>query len=191
MSQDIRAFLSIDVENEALLTRIIDIQKHLESNAARFKMVERQNIHFTLRFFDVLSDATTERMYQTLSQIEFHPFEIEIAGVGAFPSARRPNVIWIGVSKGEEQIVALKREIDNRLGTLGFRPEGKFVAHATIARVKSIQSLEKLIKSLESLSKEYVGIMPVTCFRLTKSTLTPAGPIYDMLWEVPAVSERK
>ncbi len=191
MSQEIRAFLSIDVEDDSLLTRIVNIQNRLESDIGRLKMVERQNIHFTLRFFDNISNVIAERMYQALAQIEFHPFTIKLEGVGAFPSPRRPNVIWIGVSDGREQIVTLKKEIDNRLTTIGFKPEGKFAVHATIARVKFIQNTDKLMKILESLSKEHVGTMTVNCFRLTQSTLTPTGPIYKTFWELPTDTRQK
>ena len=51
MNSDVRAFLSIDIDDAALLSRIAHIQQKLDLKAAKMKIVERDNIHFTLRFF--------------------------------------------------------------------------------------------------------------------------------------------
>ena len=51
MSSEVRAFLSIDIDDDALLSRIAYIQQKLDLKAAKMKLVERDNIHFTLRFF--------------------------------------------------------------------------------------------------------------------------------------------
>ncbi|MHA1863619.1 MAG: 2'-5' RNA ligase family protein, partial [Candidatus Thorarchaeota archaeon] len=51
MSQIVRAFLSIDIENQALFPHISETQSKLDTNLAKMKLVEIENIHFTLRFF--------------------------------------------------------------------------------------------------------------------------------------------
>ncbi|NWF94686.1 MAG: RNA 2',3'-cyclic phosphodiesterase [Candidatus Thorarchaeota archaeon] len=180
----IRAFLSVDIENEALLARIEYLQRKLDTGAARLKLVEHDNIHFTLRFLGDISEAVAQRMHEELSKVRFSPFNIDIAGVGAFPSVKRPNVVWIGVRSNMDRLEAIKQDIDNRLAEFGLGPERKFAAHATIARVKSITDRVSFEASLRDLSGEVVGTMPVTAFRMTKSTLTPSGPQYETLWEV-------
>jgi 2'-5' RNA ligase len=187
LSSDVRAFLSIDIDENVLLSRIAHIQQKLDLKAAKIKLVERSNIHFTLRFFGDTPVSKLELMHTELSKVQFAPFTIEIAGVGAFPSIKRPRVIWVGVTQNAKLMINLKREIDDYLGNLGYPPERKrFHAHATFARVRAVRDRGRMIDNLESIATEPVGIMTINNFRMTKSTLTSAGPVYETLWEISA-----
>lgn len=185
MSERIRVFLSIDIEDEQLLSRISYVQNKLDQEAAKLKLIEKDSIHFTLRFFGDTSLSRIEEMRKVLETVEIAPFTILIGGVGAFPSARRPNVIWIGVDQNAQRIAELKTGIDALLANLGYPSEKGFKAHATIARVRAVKDRERTLKNLESLAGESVGTMTVSNFRLTKSTLKPSGPVYETLWEIP------
>lgn len=185
VSEKIRAFLSIDVDDNALLPRIAYIQNKLDRESAKIKLIESDSIHFTLRFFGDVSIAASEQMYECLKEIRFQPFDITISGVGAFPSPRRPNVIWVGVSRNHELVRELKKRIDESLATQGYALERDFTPHATIARVKAVKNRERLSENITSISSETVGTLVVDRFRLTKSVLTPTRPIYTTVWEVP------
>jgi 2'-5' RNA ligase len=183
----VRAFLSVDIDDAALLSRINHIQQKLDLQAAKIKLVERENIHFTLRFFGDTPVSKLELIHTELSKIQFAPFTIEIAGVGAFPSIKRPRVVWVGLTQNANRMIDLKRKIDDYLGNLGYsRERKKYHAHATFARVRAVRNREHMIANLESLADEPVGMMAVSNFRMTKSTLTSSGPIYETLWEIPA-----
>jgi 2'-5' RNA ligase len=187
LSSAVRAFLSIDIDDSALLSRITHIQQKLDLKAAKIKLVERDNIHFTLRFFGDTPVSKLEAIRMELSKIQFAPFTIEIKGIGAFPNIKRPRVIWVGIAQNAKLMIDLKRVIDDYLGNLGYSPEKKkFHAHATFARVRSVKNRDHMITNLESVAKEAVGTMTVNNFRMTKSTLTSTGPIYETLWEIPA-----
>lgn len=186
VSQIVRAFLSIDIENQALFPHISETQSKLDTNLAKMKLVEIENIHFTLRFFGDTSLTKIDEIESCLSQIEIEPFEIEVYGVGAFPNNRKPRVIWIGVTQNADRICNLKAEIDSHLEELGYQSERrKFTPHATIARVRFVKDAEKLINNLDGLVNESIGSMTVSKFNLKKSTLTPSGPIYETLWHIP------
>ncbi len=186
MSRPVRVFLSVDIEDDVLVSRIAHIQQKLDKQAAKLKLIESDNLHFTLRFFGDTPVTKIDRIEEELRKSEFNPFEIRIEGVGAFPSKRRPNVIWVGVTQNEERFVRLKRMTDDLLGNLGYPPDKRFHTHATIARVRSVRDRERIQDNLDRLANESVGTMSVYSFRLTKSTLTPTGPIYETLWEVKA-----
>ena len=189
MNSEVRAFLSIDIDDDALLSRIAHIQQKLDLQAAKMKLVERDNIHFTLRFFGDTPISKLELVHTELSKVKFSPFTIEITGVGAFPSIKRPRVIWVGLAQNAKLMIDLKRRIDDYLGNLGYPPERKkFHAHATFARVRNVRNRNRMITNLESVANESVGIMTVSNFRMTKSTLTSSGPIYETLWEIPATN---
>ena len=181
-----RVFLSIDIENQALLPLITETQNKLDRSLAKMKLVEIENIHFTMRFFGDTPLSKIEEIKECLSQIQFNPFEIEVYGVGAFPNSRRPRVIWIGVRKNADKIRALKVEIDSHLKDLGYKPEKKrFTPHATIARVRYIKDADNLTMNIDELVNSSISSMTVSRFNMKKSTLTPSGPIYETLWHVP------
>jgi 2'-5' RNA ligase len=185
MSELARVFLSIDIEDQALLPLISETQSKLDENLAKMKLVELENIHFTLRFFGDTSLSNIDEIKDCLNRIQINPFEIEVHGVGAFPNSRKPRVIWVGVGQNAERIRELKVEIDSRLKELGYIPEKKrFTPHATIARVRYVKDAAKLAKNIDELVDRSIGSMTVSRFNMKKSTLTPLGPIYETLWHV-------
>lgn len=186
MSSVSRVFLSIDIDDEALLSRIAQIQSSLDRQSAKIKLVEEENIHFTMRFLGDTPHTKIEKIREELLEVQYRPFTIRIDGVGAFPNTNRPRVIWVGVSDNAERITDLKLKIDDRLGNIGYTRDRKFHAHATIARVRAVHDRNRTKENIESLVRESVGTMPVECFRMTKSTLTSSGPVYETLWEVRA-----
>lgn len=186
LEESVRAFLSVDIEDQELLAEISETQSRLDTSSAKMKLVEIENIHFTLRFLGDTSISTINDIESSLNQISFEPFNIEVLGVGAFPNNKRPRVIWIGVTQNADSIVKLKKEIDSRLKPFGYQPEGKkFTPHATIARVRYIKDGETLARNLGDLGDLQIGTMTVSRFNMKKSVLTPSGPIYETLWHVP------
>ncbi len=187
MTENIRAFLSVDIDEDDLLSRIIQIQGKLDLSSAKMKLVEQDNIHFTWHFFGDTPLAKIDEIHQEIVQLEFDPIPIEISGVGAFPNIRKPRVIWVGVTHNIEKLRELKAKTDTILKELGYKIEKKrFIPHATIARVRFIRDRDNLAENLESLLEEQVGSMTVTSISMTKSTLTPSGAIYNTLWKIPA-----
>ncbi|MFW9847791.1 MAG: RNA 2',3'-cyclic phosphodiesterase [Candidatus Thorarchaeota archaeon] len=185
MSEKVRAFLSIDINDDSLLANILQIQQQLDRKSAKMKLVERENIHFTWRFFGDTTLDQIEEIHSELAQLEIEPFTVDIGGVGAFPSKKRPRVIWIGVQQGIEHMRELKTRTDLLLANVGYAIERKkFIPHATIARVRDVYDPDRILHSLQDLSEVPAGTMNVIGVRMTKSTLTPSGPIYETLWEV-------
>jgi 2'-5' RNA ligase len=185
MAESVRAFLSVDIDDDALLSRIAHIQGRLDRDAAKMKLVERENIHYTWRFFGDTPVAKLEQIREELGALSFKPFTIEVAGVGAFPNIRRPRVIWVGATQNADKMVNLKKATDELLGNVGYPVEKKrFTPHATIARVRFIRDRDRMLNNLESLTSESIGMMTVEGIRMTKSTLTSSGPIYETLWGI-------
>ncbi len=186
MNNLVRAFLCIDIDDDMLLSRVSQIQQKLDQQAAKMKIVEINNIHFTLRFFGDTSIEKINQIREHLEKIEIEPFEIIIGGVGAFPNKKRPRVVWIGVTHHGEQVRDLKQDIDSLLQSIGYQPERrKYTPHATIARIRQVNDTGRIASNLEGLVDEPIGTMTVSGFKMMKSTLTPSGPIYDILWNIP------
>lgn len=185
MNDLVRAFLSIDIENQLLLSNVEQIQQRLDQEAAKMKLVAINNIHFTLRFFGDTPVDKINQIREHLEKIVVEPFDIRIAGVGAFPNKRRPRIIWIGVTEKGQQVRELKLEIDSLLKDVGYQAEKrKYTPHATIARVRHVKDTKKIVDNLDELANELIGTMSVSGFTMMKSTLTPTGPIYDTMWRI-------
>jgi 2'-5' RNA ligase len=187
LSEKIRSFISVDITDDQLLSKLIDLQQMFVGTGADLKLVERANLHFTMRFLGDVSTPTLDKICEEMKTISFRPFEINMRGVGVFPNIRRINVIWVGVVEGETEIFNLFNQIESKIKKIGFPPDPKgFSPHLTIARTRTGRNKDKLAKLVTELSHYDVGRMKVDALRLKKSVLTPKGPIYSTVYEVKA-----
>ena len=190
MSEErIRSFISVDLDEASIKDRISKVQQDLERTGASLKIVQPEIMHLTLRFLGEIPQATVQEVTEAMSSTRFAPFEVEFAGVGVFPNIRRISVVWIGITRGQEQLADIFQQLEPKLRRIGLPPDNKgFSPHLTIARVKSGLNKEQLAKSVESMGEVEFGKMEVKAVRLKKSTLTPRGPIYTTMQEVNATS---
>jgi 2'-5' RNA ligase len=167
-----RLFVAFEID-DPLRDKLVDIQTELLEPGV--KLVERQNLHATLKFLGEVSDDQVPAVREALRKVHMLPFEVEIGGLGTFPpGGRRINVVWVDC-KGP--LAELAAKIEEALKPLGFeRDERGFSSHLTIARVK--QTPEKLAERVEKLKDTKIGKQLVDKFVLKQSTLTPGGPIY-------------
>lgn len=95
--------------------------------------------HLTLCFLGEVAADRTDGISSRLEKVarESAPFVLRLEGVGAFPSAARPRVVWVGVTTGREEIGDLARRVRTALAEVAGAPEGEFVPHLTLFRVRS------------------------------------------------------
>jgi len=157
----------------------------LIQTGADLKIVEPQNIHVTLRFLGEIPVSLVKSVCDEMRQIKFQPFDLELEGLGCFPDYRRPNVVWVGITRGEVELRSIFNQLEPNLRKLGFPPDRKgFSPHLTIARVRSGRNRQKLVEAVEALKDQSLASMTVSRVKLKKSVLTPKGPIYTTLCEV-------
>ncbi|MEM3832020.1 MAG: RNA 2',3'-cyclic phosphodiesterase [Thermoprotei archaeon] len=184
MSQLIRCFIAVDVKDEDVLNKISKIQDLLPNGS--LKLVERENMHFTIRFLGETEQSLVGVIKNSLRSVSFNPFSIHLKGVGAFPSFHKPRIVWIGVSEGAENLMKLHSMINSVLKNLHIRSEEEeFTPHLTIARVKYPN--KELPHVLDELKDEDFGQIIVKAFQFKQSILTPKGPIYKDLEVYQAV----
>ena len=190
MSQErIRSFIAVDLDEPTIRERIVNAQRDLERTGALLKLVDAGLMHLTLRFLGEIPAATAEAVKEAMDSLRYEPFEVEFLGLGAFPSLKRINVVWVGITRGYEELQQIFSQIEPRLRQMGLPPDDKgFSPHMTIARVKSGLNRAALADYVLNTREQEFGKMRVTAVRLKKSTLTPKGPIYSTLHEVAASS---
>jgi 2'-5' RNA ligase len=187
VSELIRSFIAVEIDNGDIIKRITDAQNILGETGAQLKFVEPENIHVTVRFLGEIAKGMVERVFEEMEKVSFKPFEIQFNGVGTFPNLNRPSVVWIGISKGVDALSNIFNQLEPKLHALGFAPDSRgFSPHVTIARVNSGLHRAELIQAITSLRELEFGTLHVDSIRLKKSVLTPKGPIYSTLHEVKA-----
>lgn len=188
-----RLFVAIPIP-EILLDDIQNIQSKLKGTEADVKWVERENLHFTLRFLgEILEDRLQDAQEAIrVSSASSFPFSAELGEIGAFPSISSPRVIWLGLDKGKEEINDLAVSLEQELVAREFPAEDKpFHAHLTLGRARSAKRLGGLKDLLRQRLSLRGRSFSVTEMMLYSSTLTPRGPIYHVLYSFTLGSSTK
>ena len=188
--EQVRSFISIDLEDQQILSRIASILSSLQSLGGDLKPVERENIHLTLKFLGNVSAPRLGEVRSSLQQVIFSAFTAEIKGAGAFPNLNHMNVVWVGVNEGWSQVEQIYEQVEKLLSGLGFRREHRpFSPHITIARVRSGRKRDEVASFLQRLTEESFGTITVDKIRLKQSILSSSGPKYSTLLEIPPQSQ--
>ena len=178
----VRCFVAVDLEDPDLLDALGRFQDGLRGVGADLKCVERENIHLTMRFLGDVGEGVLEDLQGLISGVNFSPFGMGLRGVGTFPNLRRPRVIWVGITRGVDELKGIFDRLESGLVGMGFRPERRgFSPHITIARVRSGRNRDRLIEEVIALEGRDFGVFEVGHVKLKKSVLTPRGPIYTDL----------
>ena len=179
----IRSFIAIDFPEETRKA-LEDIQKELKQSGAGVRWVKPGSIHLTLKFLGNIHPAQVEDIALAVAQeIRDHPpITLRATGLGAFPSRRKPRVIWIGMEGEVQRLTRIQARIEDALEPLGFvREKRGFRPHLTIGRVKDRRRLQSLIDAMAELKIPEFDSFDVTEIILYKSDLRTTGAIYTKL----------
>lgn len=182
--EKIRTFIAVDFNNVEVVNNILTLQDRINDVGADVKLVEKENLHITLKFLGEVSSSTITSIQKILSEIRFKPFNVVVKDIGVFPSYGNIRVIWVGIEEGAEKLKSLQSEIEGKLVALGFKREKEFIPHLTIGRVKSGRNKDRLINTLNEFKDFVFGRQLIDVIHLKKSTLTSKGPIYSNLYSV-------
>lgn len=186
----IRCFIAIEIEDNTTLMNILKLKKEITSLDLDMKLVEDENIHLTIRFLGEISQESLKSIKHILLDVGniFNKFEIEVKGIGAFPSISKPRVLWIGISKSSEYLYNISRFIENEIMkkrlTDVHKDEHSFHPHITLARIKSYKNIHMLHELYNYYNNYVFGVSPVTKIKLKQSILRPQGPIYNDIFIV-------
>jgi RNA 2',3'-cyclic 3'-phosphodiesterase len=187
MAETFRTFVALEI-NQQVRAKLGEAINLLRQSAPPVKWVKPSSIHITLAFLGETDSGLTEeisrRLYKGVTAIEPYPFSV--GGLGSF-GGNRPRVIWCGIRDGSDRITNLRNLVANSLRPIGFKPDERpFRPHLTLGRVRKpspAPGLTKLLKE-DGLGFE-AGISLVEKITYFRSTLTPSGPIYESLADIP------
>jgi 2'-5' RNA ligase len=100
-----------------------------------------ENLHVTIKFLGPVDEAKLAAFGAALAESlgAVPRFGIELAGMGAFPSPRKANVLWAGVANGGDRLGVVAGIVEETAARLeiGARENRPFRAHVTVGRSKS------------------------------------------------------
>ena len=145
------------------------IRRRLHARAERLKADDRalrvpavEDLHVTVQFLGATAQEDLADVGRALEEAcaGLPPVAVAYRGLGAFPNARRPRVIWAGVHEDEpdeERLPHLVRAVGKALRPLGFKPEARrFHAHVTLARIRGRPS-ERVLEALRGAGELDLG----------------------------------
>ncbi|WP_456471562.1 RNA 2',3'-cyclic phosphodiesterase [Methanocaldococcus sp.] len=169
-----RVFLAIDIPKD-LKEEIYKFQKNFKIKG--IKLVEKENLHITIKFLGEVDEETLNKILNL--DLSINPTKVKIKSLGTFPNENYIRVIWIGAYG----LIDIFKEIDEKLSAIGFEKEKSYVPHLTIGRVKFINNKRELKERIDKFKEVDFGSFIADKVKLYKSTLTPMGPIYEVIKE--------
>ena len=150
-----------------------------------------KNLHLTLRFLGEITNEQLDQACAFPAEELPSPFQLGVQGIGAFPTIRKPKVIWTGV-QGEtksdhEALLGLQRTTEEWAQGIGLPAEQRsYTPHVTLGRVRGLsKEFERVLQSAE---QEMGTSAPCTIRELIlmQSKLSQAGALYSPIkqWEL-------
>ncbi len=131
-----RMFTAIHPPSEIVQTlgELVEPRRGIDEN---LRFTAERLWHVTLAFMPDVTADCEDRIDEMLAETAqtIAPFDIELAGGGAFPNAAEAKVLYLGIGAGRDEVIRLQRRARNVANNAGTRVASTDpVPHLTIAR---------------------------------------------------------
>lgn len=178
-----RAFIALNF-SRGLKQQLWECTAALRDNYPTVRWIAADSCHLTLQFLGKSDEVLLPRIQSLLDELcaKHRSFDVAINDVQAFPSARRPRVVWVGCDGGVT-LELIQNDVAVSLAELGFTPDGKpFRPHITLGRARRGAAKSELWGLGEALEQVQVfGSDSVETVDLMRSTLLPSGARYEII----------
>ncbi len=187
-----RTFIAIPLEPVSGFIAFLNRMQE-EFKNEKFRWVPWKNMHLTLTFIGPTPENLEVLVQKAISKTteESTHFDLELMGLGIFPSPQKPRVLWVGIRKAEK-LIQLRETLIMNLREYGvsFESENKFIPHLSLARMKWLDRKEEMIAKLEHYKNHHFQVSQVEKIHYFESKLKPKGPVYRSLGEYLLKSRR-
>jgi len=99
----VRAFIAAPLEGP-VFDQILHLQRELTDALPSVRWVRPETMHLTLAFLGDIAEDSLESIGRSMLSIGdlFSPIDMSVGGIGAFPSLKRPRVVWLGLQDTAE-----------------------------------------------------------------------------------------
>ncbi|BCR06166.1 RNA 2',3'-cyclic phosphodiesterase [Desulfuromonas versatilis] len=184
----IRSFVAIPLP-ETLTREAAQLGSKLSGELRGISWVKPEAMHLTLRFFGDIPEESLEKIGKVMLSVgSLHaPFHMEVGGLGAFPSASRARVFWLGI-EASSALADLHTALEAGFSDIDMPGDGRpFTPHLTLGRNRGRPLPAREI--LEKYADFSCGSVTVDRIVLFESRLHPTGarhlPVKTVYLEEP------
>lgn len=185
----LRLFFAVPVPGEARerVGELIDrVQGSVGDGTARIRWVRVDGLHLTLRFLGPTPEdrvAPLSAAADSLARADA-PFDVSLAGGGAFPSLARPRSLWVGVSAGADRLANLADGLTAAAGECGLVLDTRpFTPHLTLGRTDGVRLGPAAATALQESARDLDVHFTVDRIVLFRSFLGNGPARYEALHE--------
>ena len=181
----VRTFLAVEVA-PPIHAALADLKRELSRSDAGVRWVSDAGLHATVKFLGAVPEATLPAIRAALTHaIGATPtLPAVVRGLGAFPTLKRPRVIWVGLDC--QPLTAVAAAVERALQPLGFAPERRaFRVHITLGRVNTMRNWPVLEDALRAHWSDDFGACDLGELIGYRSDLRRDGAVYTKLWTIP------
>lgn len=147
------------------------------------RWVDPDDYHVTMKFLGEVRESRRADVEAVMERIAAATPVIDVTfqGFGAFPTIRRPRVLWLG-AVATPVLRCLKQDLEWGLAEVGFERETRaFHPHITLGRARedggagAFRGLDDHVAEMD-----FTLEVPMTSIDLMRSRLTKSGPRYSV-----------
>lgn len=176
-----RTFIAVELPLD-IKEKIAKTTQPLQNLKLDANWVKNQNLHLTLKFLGEIKEAELDKITEIIDKTakSFKAFRTGLGTFGFFPNEKRPRVFFIE-AETKNVLESIAEALESLLEKIGFKKEGRFKSHITLARMKSSANIESLKSEIDKITfKEEFLVKEIALF---KSALTSGGPIYEKIFK--------
>ncbi len=164
--------------------RIHRAARRLREKDLPLRWTDPDAFHITLKFLGEVRTGGLSAIEESIGRVAAStaPFSVSLGGFGAFPTIRKPRVVWLGVEASPE-LRCLKQDLEWGLSDCGFAAETRaFHPHLTLGRANSadgagaFRGLDELMADME-----FSGDLAVRSVDVMRSHLSREGARYSVV----------
>jgi len=178
-----RLFIALNLPKKER-QRIYRAARPLREGDIPVRWIDAESFHVTMKFLGEVRRERIPALEEAITRVasSTRSFTTDFGGFGAFPTVRRPRVIWLGLGANPE-LRCLKADLEWTLGDLGFDAETRsFHPHVTLGRANdrggagAFRGLDQLMAKMT-----FAGDVKVHTLDLMRSQLSKTGAAYSVL----------
>ena|SRR5436190_2274541 len=184
----LRLFVAIEVPAE-VKENLATAQQELAATAGdRVHWTPPEQIHLTLLFLGGVAFSELPALQNSFTTVcaSGKSLALRAEGLGCFPNARKPGVLWCGVAGDTGLLEQFQKRLSEALAPWSEKIESRsFHPHLTIGRVRERGRLGKLTQALIAQERGNFGEWQARSCSLMQSHLSPHGALHTELQKCP------
>jgi RNA 2',3'-cyclic 3'-phosphodiesterase len=183
-----RLFIAIELDDQArhaIAAEQARLTASCHLDRSGLKWIRAEQLHLTLAFLGEVDDSRNQAVIEMMRPpISGNRFAVVFGGLGVFPPAGAPRVLWLRLTTGASEVIDVQRQVADRVARLGIPLEGRpFHPHLTLARWRVSRESDR--RRVLDAASHHVTRLDVDAVALVRSHLSQAGAAHMVLCRTP------